>query len=310
MRFTIFTGCYNSTGVIERLFTSLRSQTFKDFEWIIIDDNSTDETVDMVREFLNNNSWLNATLIVHKENTGIAVSRLEALNIAKGELFVKWDHDDINMPDQLEVFNTMWGKYKNEYLGTIWCLCEDENGSLVGNEFPSDEYISSYFKLYSSHIYPVNGETKERHNCISVEAHKQAVTFLCEHGLIDKPENLDATALWASLSFLGYNFLFINRVLRQYFIEPQRMSMSKSSRHHNPEKVFRDRKNWINYYMDYLPKKDFFVKQRIFLSLNVYGILSGKSLREILSEIYLFTRKFNVLVYYVPAWILARSGKL
>ena len=42
--FTVFTPTYNRAGTLERVYSSLEAQTFRDFEWLIVDDGSTDNT--------------------------------------------------------------------------------------------------------------------------------------------------------------------------------------------------------------------------------------------------------------------------
>ena len=49
MRFTIFTPTFNRGNLLQELYESLLRQTFKDFEWIIVDDGSTDNTEEIVK---------------------------------------------------------------------------------------------------------------------------------------------------------------------------------------------------------------------------------------------------------------------
>ena len=49
---TVFTPTYNREHLLTRLFNSLREQTFKDFEWLIVDDGSTDNTHDVAQKFV------------------------------------------------------------------------------------------------------------------------------------------------------------------------------------------------------------------------------------------------------------------
>ena len=51
MKFTIFTPTYNRENLLKKLYKSLKRQTFKDFEWVIVDYGSTDNTVKIVEEF-------------------------------------------------------------------------------------------------------------------------------------------------------------------------------------------------------------------------------------------------------------------
>ena len=57
-KFTVFTPTYNRVNVINRVYSSLLNQTFHDFEWLIIDDGSTDKTAELVQSWKNDpNTW-------------------------------------------------------------------------------------------------------------------------------------------------------------------------------------------------------------------------------------------------------------
>ena len=55
MKFTIFTPTYNRRELLKKLYGSLKNQVYKDFEWVIVDDGSTDGTEEAVKEFLSEN---------------------------------------------------------------------------------------------------------------------------------------------------------------------------------------------------------------------------------------------------------------
>lgn len=50
--FTVFTPTFNRAASIHRVYESLKSQTFRDFEWLIVDDGSEDDTADLVRKWI------------------------------------------------------------------------------------------------------------------------------------------------------------------------------------------------------------------------------------------------------------------
>ena len=89
---------YNCSKYIYNSTISILNQTFSDFELIIIDDCSTDNTVDILRKF--NDERI--VLIVKQKNTGITNSLNYALDIAKGKYLARMDGDDISNIDRLE----------------------------------------------------------------------------------------------------------------------------------------------------------------------------------------------------------------
>ena len=56
MRMTVFTPTYNRGYIIEKLYRSLQNQTFRNFEWLIIDDGSSDNTREKIQSFIQDNN--------------------------------------------------------------------------------------------------------------------------------------------------------------------------------------------------------------------------------------------------------------
>lgn len=90
--FTIFTPTYNRAHTLPRLYESLISQNFQDFEWLIVDDGSTDETKNLVESFKKENR-LNINYI-SQQNGGKHIAINTGLEYAKGEWFWTLDSDD------------------------------------------------------------------------------------------------------------------------------------------------------------------------------------------------------------------------
>ncbi|WP_406685338.1 glycosyltransferase family 2 protein [Seonamhaeicola sp. MEBiC1930] len=100
MKVSIITPTYNSERFIEDTIKSVINQTYKDWELIIIDDNSTDTTIEIVSRFSNRNS--NIRLIKNKKNSGAAFSRNKGIKEAKGDFIAFLDADDLWKPEKLE----------------------------------------------------------------------------------------------------------------------------------------------------------------------------------------------------------------
>lgn len=101
MRITVFTPTYNRAYLIKNLYRSLQAQTFRDFEWLVIDDGSTDGTENLFDVWENE---LNDFVIryVYAENKGKMKEINAAMDLAQGELFFTVDSDDTLTPDALE----------------------------------------------------------------------------------------------------------------------------------------------------------------------------------------------------------------
>lgn len=99
MKFSVIIPTYNRGWVIKESIDSVLNQSISDFEIIVVDDGSTDETLEILKQYGNNIS------VVHKTNEGPAIARNFGANKAKGDYLVFLDDDDIFFPFTLEVYN-------------------------------------------------------------------------------------------------------------------------------------------------------------------------------------------------------------
>lgn len=108
MRITVFTPTYNRGYIIEKLYRSLQRQTFHDFEWLIIDDGSSDNTEEIVKGWQEDP---NAFMIRYykKENGGKCSAINYGVDLAQGDLFFNVDSDDYLTDDALEKVD-VWEK--------------------------------------------------------------------------------------------------------------------------------------------------------------------------------------------------------
>jgi len=90
---------YNRAEFIGEAIQSILSQTYKNFELIIIDDASTDNTLKVISEFTDDDRIL---LLKNKKNEGVAATRNRGIEIAKGEFIAFMDSDDISLPQRFE----------------------------------------------------------------------------------------------------------------------------------------------------------------------------------------------------------------
>src|SRR5579859_986007 len=94
--FTVFTAVYNSRKLIHRVWDSLRAQTFGQFEWVLVDDGSTDNSIELLEEFAREADF--PVRIGRKENGGKHTAWNAGVAMAQVELFVVLDHDDKCIP--------------------------------------------------------------------------------------------------------------------------------------------------------------------------------------------------------------------
>lgn len=97
---SVITTVYNCERYIEMSLKSLLNQSFKNFEVILINDGSTDNTWNIVQKIIKNDERF--ILIDNKENKKIPTSRNEAIKISKSKYLFIHDGDDISLPNRLE----------------------------------------------------------------------------------------------------------------------------------------------------------------------------------------------------------------
>ncbi len=304
--FTIFSGLYNSSKVIHRLFQSVENQTCRNFEWIIFNDASKDNSLELLNDFLKQIPEIEVKVFTNETNRGVSYGRAEALKLARGKYFVTWDHDDLQLPDQLETFLQLWNEYDNKDIGAICSSLQNENGERIGRPFPSEVMVSTYFDVYSKYLMGEQkpGKLNERHLCNKTDKFREALAFIEKEKMVVAPEYPNGSEVWGTMALLGNKTIYTNKILRKYFIEPGRESMSKVSREKGALRMFRDRKVWVNYFVDLLPASDWKIKIRTYLSYCLYGIYAGHSFNFLISNVSGGFKKAMVAGLFLPAKIL------
>lgn len=96
---SIIMAAYNAENTIGQAITSVIQQTYADFELIIINDCSTDRTVDVINEFIKKDARIR--LINNSKNMGVSYTRKHGLNEAEGSWIAILDSDDLWLPEKL-----------------------------------------------------------------------------------------------------------------------------------------------------------------------------------------------------------------
>ena len=155
--FTVFTPTYNRAHTIHRVYNSLISQTFNNFEWLIIDDGSIDNTYEVIKKWQNDSPF--PIRYYYQNNTGMLPSVRKGLELAKGEFFLKADSDDSFKKETLYEFYEGWRSIplseRHRFAG-VTCLVEKENGEVIGDRFPEENFDSTRAALFFRH--KVKGE--------------------------------------------------------------------------------------------------------------------------------------------------------
>ena len=117
---------YNTANYVAQAIQSLLSQTYTNFELIIVDDASTDQSLEIVKSF--NDTRIK--ILTNEKNEGIVFSRNRGLQIAKGKFLAPFDSDDIAMPEKFEKQIIFLKKHPDFGLIGSWVKIIDEYGTL------------------------------------------------------------------------------------------------------------------------------------------------------------------------------------
>ena len=146
-KISIITPCYNSENFIAETIDSVLNQTYADWEWIIVDDFSKDNSVEIIKQFTDPR----IQLIVLNENAGAAQARNIAIEKSKGRYLTFLDSDDVWLPHFLET--TI--KYlidNNEELVYASYQRHDENLNPMLDDFVAEDNIDFQRILYNCPI--------------------------------------------------------------------------------------------------------------------------------------------------------------
>ena len=131
---TVFTPAYNRAHTLGRTYESLCRQTSSDFEWLVIDDGSTDDTADLVA------GWIAEGRIsvryIRQENQGMHGAHNSAYRNIHTELNVCIDSDDWMPDDAVETIIGFWRRHGSPAYAGLVGLDRTDDGRIIGNGFP------------------------------------------------------------------------------------------------------------------------------------------------------------------------------
>lgn len=152
MFLTIFTPAYNRADKLEQIYLSLERQLNNEFEWLIIDDGSRDDTEKVVSQLMKK-SLMNIRYY-KKKNGGKHTAHNMAVDMATGKYFLCLDSDDYMNQNSIDMLLETIKKCGSDE-GIIAYKC-DENKTLLSDKFPDIKYVPNIYSL--SQEYKCKGE--------------------------------------------------------------------------------------------------------------------------------------------------------
>lgn len=145
-KISIVTPCYNSSKFIHRLHESLCRQDYKNFEWVLVDDCSIDDTVNVISKL---SAPGQAGMQVYKlpQNSGGGVALGFAFEKCLGEIVIMVDHDDELFDSALSTVILEWDQIdgRSECVGLFYRRFDPEAGGVIGEKLtPGTEFTMSW----------------------------------------------------------------------------------------------------------------------------------------------------------------------
>ncbi len=285
MFLSIITPTFNRAYILSKCYESLKNQTLKDFEWIVVDDGSADNTEELVKSFI-----LESALdikYVKQENAGKHIAHNTGAELAKGELFLCLDSDDMLTEDAVETIKSVWEGNKNKnVIGILAKRGDVKDRKAICASWSKDLSTSTMFDLYNKHGF--YGDTALFFKTEILKKEK----FISFSGERFMPE----TALYSKLDKYG-EMLLLDKVLYLTEYLPDGLTCN----FHN---LLKNNPNGTaySYYEQLLISKGLKQCLKYAMLVNIY-----KSLSKNKKELKFGKRKFWLLVALIPAHLYKKK---
>lgn len=187
---------YNAEKYLKEAIDSILAQTVKDYELLIIDDGSTDHTIEIVKEYILKDSRV--VLLQNEQNLGVSKTLNRGLEAARGKYIARMDADDIALPTRFHKQLEYMEHHENVAILSCGLQCFGANNAVLGTTVGVDKVkVSLLFNSCLGHPgYMMRGDILRKYHLCYNEANQYAEDYelLCDtlaYGEIDNyPEIL------------------------------------------------------------------------------------------------------------------------
>lgn len=290
MTITVLTPTFNRRSKLRELWETLQKQSSKDFEWLVVDDGSTDNTKSLINQLQAKSEF--TVRYIYKENGGKHTALNVGIKTIDSELTFIVDSDDTVTLDAIETIL----KYHHQYSGDgrlcgYVFLRQFPDGKINGKTFESNEMIANYIDA--------------RINANDTMADKAEVFITKCLKEFPFPEYSNEKFLGEDLVWIRmarkYDMVHINKVI--YVGDYIEDGLTQNRRKHNIESPV-----GCMYRAEEFLGNDIALKYRIKGALQyvIYGKFANYKLRDLLKKV---SKKFLVLVAFVPGSFLYAKWK-
>ena len=201
MKITVFTPTYNRGYLLDKLYESLLKQTNTDFEWLIIDDGSNDNTSNIINKFIDDDKI--RIRYFYQENGGKHRAINKGLDIAEGELFFIVDSDDTLIPTAIELVLEKYKSVEN---------CPEFAGISFNRGYSEKEIIG---KTFSSEFMDCTNLERGKNNILGdkSEIYRTEILRNIKFPEIEGENFMSEIVLWNEVARQGYKLRWYNEII-------------------------------------------------------------------------------------------------
>lgn len=218
--------CYNSSRYLSASIEGVLAQTYRDLELIIVDDCSTDGSLEIAREWQRRDDRI--LIQVHKENRGLAATRNTAIRASAGEFIAFCDSDDIWFPNKLDAQLAEFARMPSAGLVHSDALIMNSDGVTSGQ----------LFSQFIGHRKDAEGAgnllerlCRRNYLCVpTVMVRRKALEHA--NGFDERLRSLEDWVCWTQIAG-AFPFLFIPGALAKYRVHAGALSANKQNMSRN-----------------------------------------------------------------------------
>jgi len=200
---TVLMSVYNGDAYLPDAVESILSQDFADFEFLIIDDGSTDPFDDIISSFHDNR-----IVVIHQENMGLTRSLNKGLLLARGEYVARMDADDISEPGRLAV--QVEKLDEQDTLDLVGCFFDviDGRGTIVDRKRPFVDPIYRLWRLQFHNNYGHGSVMMRKQSVIQAGMYAESIRFAQDFDLWSRLSRKENTEI---IPEVLYSYRMVNK---------------------------------------------------------------------------------------------------
>lgn len=150
LKATVLMPAYNAEKYIKEAIDSILAQSFSDFEFLIINDGSTDKTKEIIKTYTDPR----IRLVNNETNLRLIKTLNKGIDLARGEYIVRMDADDISLPDRLKIQIDYMDKHPGIGISGAWTKSFGNNKNIISKRLTKPKEIEANFLFHTSIAHP------------------------------------------------------------------------------------------------------------------------------------------------------------